>query len=329
MSVEESIRQFLIVMPRAALSVVEPNDSVRGPEGRRDTGGEDRGQPCAPARGASGRVPGRMECVDAHGGIPARRRHSGESDLPRMAGGGVFCDFLTVVRPRAQARPMDAPARSPRRKLPLLPLAIATAAGIVAAVLLLRGFEFQPLEVRGIELIRGAGPLAFFGAMAILPSVGMPLLAFTIPAGEVFAPRLGLGGVIAISLAAIAFNLALSYWLARYALRPLVSRILERYGYRVPRATAANALSITLLVRLTPGPPYSVQCYLLGLAEVPFRTFMIVSWLCLIPWAVGAIVLGQGILNGNFKLAAAGLAVLTGAVLVVQRLRRKYESRPA
>ena len=51
------------------------------------------------------------------------------------------------------------------------------------------------------------------------------------------------------------------------------------------------------------------------------------SWLCVLPWAVGAVVLGQGVLNGNFKRASLGLAVLVAAVIAVQVLRRKYLKR--
>jgi uncharacterized membrane protein YdjX (TVP38/TMEM64 family) len=160
--------------------------------------------------------------------------------------------------------------------------------------------------------------------MVVLPALGVPLLAFNLVAGEAFTAGLGLGGVIAASMTAVAFNLALSYWLARYALRPVLARLADYYGYRIPALTAANALSVTLLIRLTPGPPYALQCYLLGLAAVPFRLYLITSWICLIPWTVGAIVLGRGILNGNFTLVAAGLAVLAGAVILVQRLRRNY-----
>lgn len=133
-----------------------------------------------------------------------------------------------------------------------------------------------------------------------------------------------MGGVIALSMTMIAISLAVAYWLARYALRPLLSNLVTRYGYQVPRVTKDNALSVTLLVRLTPGPPFVLQCYLLGMAEVPFVLYMLVSWLAVLPWAVGAIVLGQGIMNGNFKIAAVGIAVLAIAVVLVQWARKKF-----
>ncbi|HVS52971.1 MAG TPA: VTT domain-containing protein [Opitutaceae bacterium] len=214
-----------------------------------------------------------------------------------------------------------------KRKLPVAKLALAAIVLLVGAALVLRGVDVRALLNAGMDLIRRVGPAAFFGAMMILPAFGAPLSAFTIPAGEAFAPQIGLPAVIALALAVLAVNLALSYWLARYALRPLLTGLIKRYGYSVPRVTPENALSVALLVRLTPGPPYALQCFVLGLAEVPFKLYMIVSWLAVLPWVVGAIILGQGIFNGNFKVAATGVGVLVLAVVAVQWVRKKYFRR--
>lgn len=233
-----------------------------------------------------------------------------------MTGGGDV--------PQARGVP-DAPAA--KRKLPVVQLAILAVAALVVAVLVLRGIDLRGWIERGISLIRDFGAGIFFLAMAILPAVGVPLLAFTIPAGEAFEPQLGLWGVIGASLVAIAINLALGYWISRYALRPLLAGLIKRYGYSVPRLTPENALTVTLLVRLTPGPPYAAQACLLGLAEVPFRLYMVVSWLCVLPWAIGGIVLGKGLFSGKFGLAATGLGVLVAAVIAVQWIRRRYAAR--
>jgi uncharacterized membrane protein YdjX (TVP38/TMEM64 family) len=213
------------------------------------------------------------------------------------------------------------------KKLPWVKLAVAGVVLAVAAVLVIRGVDLPALINRGMDLIRRVGPVAFFLAMAVLPTAAVPFSLFTIPAGEAFAPQLGLGTVIAIALVVLAVNLALSYWVARYALRPVLTRLLQRYGYAVPRVTPDNALAVTLVMRLTPGPPYVVQCYVLGIAEVPFGLYMIASWLCQAPWVVGFIVLGQGLLNGNFIVAAKGLGVLVVLVVAVQWLRKKYAKR--
>lgn len=214
-----------------------------------------------------------------------------------------------------------------KKKLPVAKLAVAAVVLLVAAVFLLRGVDFVALKERAFALIRGVGPVTFFSAMAVLPTFAVPITLFTIPAGEAFAPQFGMGGVIAICLVTLAVNLALTYWVARYAARPLLTRLLQRYGYTVPRATPENALAITVVMRLTPGPPYAVQGYVLGIAEVPFGLYMIGSWLCQAPYAVGFIVLGQGLLNGNFMLAAKGVGVLVVVIFAVQWWRKKYSKR--
>jgi uncharacterized membrane protein YdjX (TVP38/TMEM64 family) len=214
-----------------------------------------------------------------------------------------------------------------KKKLPVVKLAVAAVVLLVGAVLVLRGLDVQELIAQGIGMIRGVGPVVFFAAMAVLPTIAIPMSLFSIPAGEAFAAQLGLGVVIAVALVALALNLALTYWVARYALRPFLTKLLKRYGYNVPSVTKDNALAVALVMRLTPGPPYAVQGYVLGIAEVPFGLYMVVSWLCQAPWAVGFIVLGQGLLKGNFMLAAKGLGVIVVVVVAVQWLRKKYARR--
>ncbi|HVU33800.1 MAG TPA: VTT domain-containing protein [Opitutaceae bacterium] len=219
----------------------------------------------------------------------------------------------------------------PKRKLPVVPLVAAGIVLLVVAVLALRDPALRTALTdgsdRAMDLIRRLGAGVFFGAMAILPAVGVPLMAFTVTAGQAFAPQMGMAGVIAASLGAMAINLALGYWVSRYALRPVLAGLIKRYGYSVPRVNADNALMVTLLVRLTPGPPYAVQACILGLAEVPFRLYMIVSWLAMTPWVLGGIILGKGLFSGKFGVAVTGVCVLIVAVIGVQWIRRKFFRR--
>lgn len=214
-----------------------------------------------------------------------------------------------------------------RRKIPWIKLAIGLVVLVIGAAVLLRGANVPALVERGMAAIRQSGPVPFFTVMALLPAVGIPLVFFTIPAGEAFAPVLTMPGVIAVVLAVLAVNLMLTYWLARHAFRPALTRLVRRYGYEIPKVTKENALTIALLVRLTPGPPYALQCYLLGLAEVPFWMYMIVSWVCTLPWAIGAVVMGRGILTGNFKVAVVGIGVIVAAIAAVHLVRRKLAKR--
>lgn len=177
--------------------------------------------------------------------------------------------------------------------------------------------------------LREAGPVVFFGAMALLPAVGFPMIAFTLAAGPVFGPTLGTGWVIGWSLTAVMFNLLLTYWLANRALRPLVSRLLTYYDFRLPDRTVGGAWQITLIVRLTPGPPFWVQSYLLGLIRVPLVPYLAVSTLVMAGYIVALVGGGSAIAEGNGRMAVAAAGVLVVTVAALQLLRQRTARRRA
>ncbi len=222
---------------------------------------------------------------------------------------------------------MSSVPNPPKRKLPFAKLVVVCLVLLIVLVFILRGIDVRGIGDRVVTAIREAGPLAFFTAMTVLPAFGVPMLAFTIPAGEAFSPQLGMPGVIAAALVAIAVNLAIGYWVARYALRPAVVWLLHRFGYSVPKITPENALSMLLIVRLTPGPPYFLQACILGVAQAPFRLYMIVSWVAILPWAIGGIILGKGLFQGNFAAVLLGISVLVAAGAAVHWVRKKYAQR--
>ncbi len=210
------------------------------------------------------------------------------------------------------------------RKALLLKLAVAGAVVLAGGVLVWRGVDVKGLVVQGMALIAGAGPWVFFGAMAVLPALGAPLLAFALPAGPAFIPLWGRGGVLLAYGVAIALNLALTYWLARYALRPLVARLVARLGYRMPPIARDEQVEVTVLVRVTPGTPFCLQSYLLGLGEVPFLTYMAVSWPVAMAYGTGFVLAGDAIVHGEARMAILGASVLVVAVIAVHLLRKHY-----
>jgi len=222
------------------------------------------------------------------------------------------------------------PATTPRdKKILLLKLAVGLGVVAVAAALMLSGVEVRGLVQRGLETIRAAGPLAFFAAMAVLPAVGVPLLAFMLPAGKLFGERLGLPVVVAYSLAAITFNLLFTYWLARWALRPLLARLVDRLGYKLPQVASGDATDLVIILRVTQGIPFLVQNYLCGLAGVPFKRYVVVS--CLAGWpAVAAyVVFGQALLEGNGRAILIAVGALAALVAVTHLVRRHYGRKKA
>lgn len=218
----------------------------------------------------------------------------------------------------------------PARKLPIVKLGIGLVVLAIAGVLVLRHVGMAQLVAwldQFIAFIRDLGPWVFFSGMALLPAVGAPMSAFTLVAGEAFAPQMTVPGVIVTVGVAIAANIAITYWLARYALRPLLTKLVARYGYAVPRVTKDTALSVALVVRLTPGPPFFLQSYLLGLAEVPFRLYLLVSWLAVMPLALAFVLLGKAAREGHFGKIGAVLGLIVVALVVVQIVRRRLAAK--
>ena len=219
-------------------------------------------------------------------------------------------------------------APRPNRAL-LLKLVAVGAVLLVGAGLVARGLDLKALLAQGLEIIRSAGPVAFFTAMAVLPALGAPQMAFALTAGPVFGPTLGLGPVIGLALFALMVNMALSYFLARRALRPLLEMLFKRLGYPLPRATPGDEFDLIVLLRVTPGVPFPVQNYLLGLAEVPFGQYLFVSFLIQGPLNAAFILFGDALLHGKGKVALIALSIILALMAAAQLVRKHYGKKRA
>jgi uncharacterized membrane protein YdjX (TVP38/TMEM64 family) len=216
--------------------------------------------------------------------------------------------------------------KNPRSPLQFILLALVLVAGAAAGWWWLKVHDFNlRLSIdAGVGLLRDAGPWVFFSLFAVLPAFGFPISVFYLIAGSAFAERLGMGGVLAAAGAALLVNISLSYWLGRYALRPWLERWISRTKYRIPRIEANEHAEITLIVRITPGPPFFVQSYLLGLASVAFRTYLWISWTISMAYAAGFIIFGDAIMHGKGRLALLGITGLVAVGLGVHLLRKHY-----
>jgi uncharacterized membrane protein YdjX (TVP38/TMEM64 family) len=212
------------------------------------------------------------------------------------------------------------------RRRALVAILAVLAVGLVAVVL---KTGLVDLLNSVILQLREAGPGVFFVAMALLPAAGFPLIAFTLAAGPVFGPTLGTGWVIVCSLLAVVVNLLLTYWLADRALRPLVARLLNYFDFRLPDNLSASAWQISLIVRLTPGPPFWVQSYLLGLVRIPLVPYLTVSTGVVAGYIVALVWGGEAIASGNGRLALAAIGVLAVSIAGLQFLRKRTARRQA
>jgi uncharacterized membrane protein YdjX (TVP38/TMEM64 family) len=205
-----------------------------------------------------------------------------------------------------------------------LKIAAVAALLAVAAALFLHGMDLPGLARRGIDEIRGAGPWTFFTAMALLPAAGVPMLTFSLTAASAFGPTMGMGGVVAAGLAAIAVNLTLTYWLARKALRPLLARILERLSYRMPVVGSADMTDLIVLLRVTPGLPFFAQNYLLGLANAPVGPYLAISCVICFAQTTAFILFGDALLHGRGRAGLLALSLILALSAATHLIRRHY-----
>lgn len=216
----------------------------------------------------------------------------------------------------------------PFSKTRLIWLATAVGALAVGAVLAAWPMRGEILEMARESLawlnnrLQHANPLVFFGALAILPSIGAPVSPFYIAAGAFGWPV----GLLGCSLA-IAINMTLTYWLARRLLKPFLAHLVRRTRWTIPEARTTNQARLTLLVRITPGFPFPLQNYVLGLAEVAFPTYLAVSLSVQVPAALGMMLLGQSLFQGRGGLALLGICLVVALVIVIRILHERYAGR--
>jgi uncharacterized membrane protein YdjX (TVP38/TMEM64 family) len=227
---------------------------------------------------------------------------------------------------RASFCEMDQADAVSRRKL-WLKLGVAALALLVLAAALAAGIDLKALAQRGSDLITQAGPVPFFAAMAVLPAMGVPMLAFVLPVAPAFAERFGLGLVIVFSLLAITFNFMFAYVLSRWLLRPWVGRLVEKLGYRMPELKGSDSTDLLIILRVTPGVPFVVQNFMAGLTRVPLGRYVIVS--CIATWAFNTcfILFGDALLHGRGRLAMVAIGLFAALSAATHMVRKHYAAK--
>lgn len=189
-------------------------------------------------------------------------------------------------------------------------LAVVLVVALSAACVLLFHRQAHALVDSLLGELRRGGPWVFFLAMAILPAFGFPLLPFALMAGPAFNPVFGAARVTAFALAAVAFNVALTYVLSRHLLGRFIHGLLERLGYRLPELPAGTSWQVVLGVRLAPGLPFWSQSYLLGLIGVPWIPYIVISTAVPSVYLAATIALGSAAWDGHLRAALLAFALV-------------------
>jgi uncharacterized membrane protein YdjX (TVP38/TMEM64 family) len=178
----------------------------------------------------------------------------------------------------------------------------------------------MPSKEQLIELCQ-AHPVLLFLAIAILPGIGFPASPLLIAAGIAWG-----GGLRACSLAisASAINMTWTYFLATGIGKPLLLRLFGKRLQKWEAPQGKNLYLITAALRLTPGIPFFLQNYALGIMGVPFRPYILISLPLNAIYVIGFVVSGGAILSGSLAHALAGIGLILAVVFSIKWLRVRF-----
>ncbi len=217
-----------------------------------------------------------------------------------------------------------------KRSVQRLLAGLVVAALILGAVLAFFAWEYRAELATGYAQARAAAdvwlrhvsPLVFFTLMAVLPVVPVPVSPFYLGCG-IFPLPVALAGI----LIAIPVNFAITYWLVKTLMKPLAERLLARAGKTIPRPSSdRNEVLFCILIRVC-GTPYTLQNYIIPLAGVRFRRYMILGLPFQYIPAIAMMLVGDSLLKGEAGKAILGIGILVAIGILAKFTKDKLTKR--
>jgi uncharacterized membrane protein YdjX (TVP38/TMEM64 family) len=124
---------------------------------------------------------------------------------------------------------------------------------------------------------------------------------------------------------------AIARWFARAAIERWLAGN-ERFR-KLDALTERHGAIVVAITRLVPLFPFNLLNYGFGLTKVPFVTYLVWSFVCMLPgtalYVVGADALTRGLTEGRVPWSLVGLLafVVLALVLLVRRVRRALAER--
>ena len=215
-----------------------------------------------------------------------------------------------------------------RRNLLLLTIG----AGVIAGVFVLAiGWSYRDMWwPRALQAwlwlwahLQTTHPIAFFSAFVLLTAVGCPITIFYLAAPGLYPFWV----CFAYAVVGLGLHFVLTFWIANSIFRPVLERLLRMGGFEIPQLKPNEYAKVTVAVRVTPGLPFIVQNYMLALAGVPFKTFMTISWIANLGWALAFLSLGESIFEGEAGFAVFAVLLIIGLTIITKLIRDRYASR--
>lgn len=157
-------------------------------------------------------------------------------------------------------------------------------------------------------------PIAFICLYIMATVLFVPGLPLTLLAGIAFGPVMG---SIWVSLAST-LGASLAFLVGRFLGRNL---ILEKFGnsdifIKIDEGIKNQGWKMIAITRLMPLFPFNAQNYVYGLTDVAFKSYVFISWICMLPATIayvflaGAIIGGHGNVTTTISYIGIGLGLL-------------------
>jgi uncharacterized membrane protein YdjX (TVP38/TMEM64 family) len=183
------------------------------------------------------------------------------------------------------------------------------AASVIAVVLPVPA----PPEMRAwAQSVGMAAPLLFLLGHTVITAAPVPRTMFTLAAGLLFGPVLGL----ALSLIATMLSAILAFWLVRRLASGFMLPHLDRKVIRAvdARLRRRGWLAVASM-RLIPAVPFSVLNYCSALSSISFRHYL-VGTVGIVPGSVAVVVLGDA-LTGTTSPALLTVSLVGASIGVI------------
>jgi uncharacterized membrane protein YdjX (TVP38/TMEM64 family) len=188
-----------------------------------------------------------------------------------------------------------------------------------------------------LEWVHGAGLWgALLFGLAYIPAAVLfvPASVLTLGAGFIFGV---VKGTVIVSLGSTA-GAAAAFMVARTVGHDWIAGRVAGYPAldAIGRAVESEAFKVVLLTRLSPLFPFNLLNYAFGLSSVPFKTYVLASWIGMLPGTLMYIYLGSAaqslaaLLSGEIRrtpgqqaMFAAGLVATVVVTTIVTRAARR------
>ena len=209
------------------------------------------------------------------------------------------------------------------------PRTVATVVGITVLVAVAAWVPL-PTAVQLRDWAESVGPwfpLAFLAAHIVVTVVPVPRTAFTLAAGLLFGPVLG----VLIAVVASTASAVLAMLLVRAAGWQLNRLIRHRAVHRVDQRLRQRGWLAILSLRLIPVVPFSALNYAAGASAVRMLPYTLATLAGLLPGTAAVVILGDALAGHASPLlflvsVCTGALGLTGLLLEIRHYRQRHRT---